>query len=506
MSLLVENRGSVYAGSPYPDYLYECGPNHDNGEYTHWAPFQAIAAKYIREAYPAPRNASGDALVAFMAGVVSHYMADISWHGLAETPGGYGLIEHIGAMDYNGTGGLDSAPHTECDTAAEFVAVYENSVPWDDPTSWVIPTSDLLKIYALANRSDVQASSIEECAAIFFAGAEAVRAAAALAEPLLAAASPTLDEVFSDLLVGGSDDMAVMLGRMWGRWGTWVENGPPSPVPGHEYCNQQNPCEDPPSGAPHHRAPLRQMQNLYRTLGSPILEAGLVVRERGPRGELLLRRAPGSNPQSLLHALVASLRSGGIEQGVVESGLRGGWTSPHLDDGKKEVVAARLTPMLCLANPAGCDTVRMEGWDGVLRALEALEFGSSGEPVQRPPRTYREMALPTPVQPSVIAVSLTAFQYAGSAIAAGDFNGDGNGDFVITGYGHCAFLVFFFSLSLLSLSLSLQCGLKPGVVVGAVSTSSFFAPTLTLLSTHYDHTTHTHTQPPMVYTWTMPWV
>jgi hypothetical protein len=174
-SVLTAHRGALYAGSPYPDYLYACGPNHDDGEYSHWSPFQAQAAKYIREAYPAPRNASGDALVAFLAGVVSHYMADISWHGLAETPGGYGLIEHIGALDFNGTGGLDSAPHTECDTGAEFVAVYENAVPWDDPTAWVIPVQDLLNIYRMSNRSDVAAASIEECAAIFFAGAEAVR-------------------------------------------------------------------------------------------------------------------------------------------------------------------------------------------------------------------------------------------------------------------------------------------------------------------------------------------
>jgi len=32
MPRLLENLGSVYAGSPYPDYLYACGPNHDNGE------------------------------------------------------------------------------------------------------------------------------------------------------------------------------------------------------------------------------------------------------------------------------------------------------------------------------------------------------------------------------------------------------------------------------------------------------------------------------------------
>jgi glycosylphosphatidylinositol phospholipase D len=122
MQTLRANTGAVYAGSPYPDYLYECGPNHDDGEYTHWSPFQAQAAKYIRARYPAPRNASGDALLAFLAGVTSHYMADISWHGLAETSSGYGFIQTIGAMDFNDTGALISSAHTEADTGGEFIA------------------------------------------------------------------------------------------------------------------------------------------------------------------------------------------------------------------------------------------------------------------------------------------------------------------------------------------------------------------------------------------------
>lgn len=434
MSSLVANRGSLYAGSPYPDYLYECGPNHDDGEYTHWSPFQAVAARYIRESYPAPRNASGEALVAFMAGVVSHYMADISWHGLAETPGGYGLIEHIGALDYNGTGGLDSAPHTECDTGGEFVAVYENAVPWDDPTAWVIPTPDLLRIYALANRSDVQASSIEECAAIFFAGAEAIRAAAALAEPLLAAASPTLDEVFSELLVGGADDMAVMLGRMWARWGTWVEAGPPSPVPGHEYCNQQNPCAG--GGArraPNRAAELRATQALHRALGIPVLAGGLVVRERGPAGELLLRRAPGASATSLIAAVAGSLASGAAAPPAMAAAVSG-WTSPQPDDGDREAVAARLAPLLCASGAAACAAAQ-EGADGVHRALVALVAG---------PRAGASVALaaalPQPAQPDALAASLVPLEYAGTAIVAGDFNGDGEDDIVVTAYGHCAFV------------------------------------------------------------------
>lgn len=87
-------------------FSYACGQNHDDGEFAHWAPFQAVAAQYIRQHYPAPRSDAGDKLVVFMLGVVSHYEADIIWHGLQKAPAGYGMIETIGGLSFNCTGSL----------------------------------------------------------------------------------------------------------------------------------------------------------------------------------------------------------------------------------------------------------------------------------------------------------------------------------------------------------------------------------------------------------------
>ena len=65
---------------PHPafsaDYLYTCGTNHDDGEFTHWGTFQAVAAQYIRSTYPQPWNDTAQKLIAFIAGVVSHSIAD----------------------------------------------------------------------------------------------------------------------------------------------------------------------------------------------------------------------------------------------------------------------------------------------------------------------------------------------------------------------------------------------------------------------------------------------
>lgn len=61
----------------------ECGPNHDNGEFSHWSYFQGFAAQYIRSQYPQPWSPQAQKLAAFFFGVVSHYIA-------GETGGGGG--------------------------------------------------------------------------------------------------------------------------------------------------------------------------------------------------------------------------------------------------------------------------------------------------------------------------------------------------------------------------------------------------------------------------------
>ena len=220
-TLLSENRGAVEGGSPFPDYGYQCGPNHDDGEYTHWSPFQFWAATWLRAAYAAPLNASGRATAAFLAGAVSHYVADVSWHGLAEVPQDYGLIETIGFLDFN-CSGLCQPAHSQADTGGEFIAAYATALAFDDPNTWVVPVDDLIAILRSVNRTaergHMGAGDLEECALEFYAGAEAIKALAGLAEPLMVYGSPTFAEEVIGLPCGGLDDMAVYAARMWQRW------------------------------------------------------------------------------------------------------------------------------------------------------------------------------------------------------------------------------------------------------------------------------------------------
>lgn len=87
----------MLAGAPFPDYLYTCGNNHDDGEFAHWSVFQGHASDYLRARGGAFANASTVTLTAFMHGVVSHYISDLQWHGMAHNLGGFGFIQTVGA-------------------------------------------------------------------------------------------------------------------------------------------------------------------------------------------------------------------------------------------------------------------------------------------------------------------------------------------------------------------------------------------------------------------------
>lgn len=425
MSDLAENPGSLYAGSPYPDYLYACGSNHDNGEYTHWSPFQAVASRYINRTYPAPRNATGRALVAFLAGITSHYMADESWHGI-NTPAGQGLLLTIGGLDFNATGGLDQAAHTFGDDTGEFVSAYETFLNWDDPTQWIIPIPDLLNIYSDAKRTDVLASDIEECAAIFFAGAEAVKAAAALAEPILASQSPTFGESLFDMPVGGIDDMAVMAGRMWQRLGEWIDgSGPPS--------GDIHDLTLPPSSRPW----VAAEQRLLRALAGPVRAAGLIIESRAADGRFKLSLAPDATPERFAAVAASAIKTliRGEPLPRQKVGATSGWTVHADEDDDVNDVAARYATAL-LSRHAG-SSIRNSPVD-IAAALDALSVSSSLSRVMNAinaiNRDEAEGPMPLPATPVFAAASTSSLEYVGEAIVEGNF-GAGESQLIATAYG-----------------------------------------------------------------------
>ncbi|ETE72542.1 Phosphatidylinositol-glycan-specific phospholipase D, partial [Ophiophagus hannah] len=91
--LILAHQDAYQAGSLYPDAFYSVicqnalpselsGMFHYVSEDTHWSPFLNTSIHYIRKNYPQPWEEATEKLVAFLFGIASHMVADVSWHSL----------------------------------------------------------------------------------------------------------------------------------------------------------------------------------------------------------------------------------------------------------------------------------------------------------------------------------------------------------------------------------------------------------------------------------------
>lgn len=181
---LASHIGALDAGAPFPDYLYTCGADHSAGEVAHWRPWQKHFVDHISATYP---NRSwigddhGEKLVTFLFGAVSHYKADLNWHGLrdawpVEVPTPPGLIEQVGLVDFGCLGDLCSSAHTAVDVGAEFLLDRQMSTRLP-VHNWYIPVRDLVQVFARA-KLNVSELAIEECALLFAAATVGERVSA----------------------------------------------------------------------------------------------------------------------------------------------------------------------------------------------------------------------------------------------------------------------------------------------------------------------------------------
>ncbi len=222
-----------------------------------------------------------------------------------------------------------------------------------------------------------------------------------------------------------------MLSRIWARLATWIERPHPVPIPGHEYCNERNPCARRAQAAAAPRPGLVATQAAYRVLAPALRAAGLVRATRRADGALVLERTADS-PRAVLAAVADGLRALARGDALPPSpaGTRApaaGWTALTADDADAAAVAVRVAAALRLPPAVGA-----AGALAVADALDALGVPRS------PPAAAAFAAsatLPAPAPVVFAAAGTVALEYAGAALATGDFDGDGTQDLVITAYG-----------------------------------------------------------------------
>uniref|UniRef100_A0A452HF73 Phosphatidylinositol-glycan-specific phospholipase D n=1 Tax=Gopherus agassizii TaxID=38772 RepID=A0A452HF73_9SAUR len=188
--LLLNHQDAFQAGSLYPDAFYPVicrnGIFHYISEDTHWAPFLNTSIHYIRKKYPQPWEEATEKLVAFLFGIASHMVADVSWHSLGIDQG---FLRTMGEVSVHHFVGGDVLSQFELDFS------YLKA-------DWYVPVKDLLAIYKeYYGQEVITEGTIIDCTYLLFL------------------------ELYQEYFLGGLDDMAFWSNNIFQLASHMLENG-----------------------------------------------------------------------------------------------------------------------------------------------------------------------------------------------------------------------------------------------------------------------------------------
>ncbi|XP_063155050.1 phosphatidylinositol-glycan-specific phospholipase D isoform X3 [Candoia aspera] len=204
--LILAHQDAYQAGSLYPDAFYSTicrnGLFHYVSEDTHWSPFLNTSIHYIRKNYPQPWEEATEKLVAFLFGIASHMVADVSWHSLGIEQG---FLRAMAAIDFHGS---YSEAHSAGDFGGDVLSQFELDFDYLKP-SWYVPVKDLLSIYGdYYGKEVITESTIIGCTYLQLLELYGELITVANLYPMYAKKSAFLVDKFYDYFLGGVDDMA----------------------------------------------------------------------------------------------------------------------------------------------------------------------------------------------------------------------------------------------------------------------------------------------------------
>ncbi|KAK9457336.1 zinc dependent phospholipase C-domain-containing protein [Dipodascopsis uninucleata] len=247
-TVVSEQDSFAIAGAFFPDAFYDCMSQSAEAELAHWPPFLAEAVDYYREMYgdlaqsarsaqEDARNTSsredlkiaeeGNGLRAFLYGMFTHQIADVSWHSLGVDQG---LLMAIALTEFDGD---YSSAHRVLDTGGDMILMYRLIESGADLSfmnqRWAIPSKDIVEIYARLNVK-INRATLEYCMA---RGIAALRAEHNLARSMYhgyAKKSQILFDSLDSYFLGGLDEIINSISKCAKHLKDWFENGaPPNP-------------------------------------------------------------------------------------------------------------------------------------------------------------------------------------------------------------------------------------------------------------------------------------
>ncbi|KAM8966945.1 phosphatidylinositol-glycan-specific phospholipase D [Pelodytes ibericus] len=221
--LLQKHPDAYQAGSVYPDAFYQdiCmkGKYRDLSEDSHWSPFLKTSINYIRRVYPRPWSEGAQKLVAFLFGIASHMVADVSWHSLDIDQG---FLSAMGKIDFHGS---YAEAHDAGDFGSDVLSQFELDFGYLE-SKWYIPVKDLVNIYEeFYGTAVIEERTIIDCTYILFVQMYGESIAISKLFPTYARKSPFLVERFQEYFLGGVDDMAFWSTSIFQLTSFMLDNG-----------------------------------------------------------------------------------------------------------------------------------------------------------------------------------------------------------------------------------------------------------------------------------------
>ncbi|KAJ6664425.1 hypothetical protein lerEdw1_007082, partial [Lerista edwardsae] len=189
----------------YKEMLLSSGTSgifHQVSEDTHWAPFLNTSIHYIRKNYPQPWREGTEKLVAFLFGITSHMVADVSWHSLGFEQG---FLHAMAAIDFHGS---YSEAHSAGDFGGDVLSQFELDFNYLE-TSWYVPVKDLVSIYEeFYGKEVITEDTIVDCTYLLLLQLCGEMISVGKLYSFYARKSPFLVDKFHEYFLGGVDDMA----------------------------------------------------------------------------------------------------------------------------------------------------------------------------------------------------------------------------------------------------------------------------------------------------------
>ncbi|XP_041422258.1 phosphatidylinositol-glycan-specific phospholipase D-like isoform X3 [Xenopus laevis] len=198
---------------------YQAGKCHEVSEDSHWTPFLKTSINYIREVYPQPWDKSAQRLVAFLFGIASHMVSDVSWHSLNIDQG---FLKAMGEVDFYGS---YAEAHQTGDFGGDVLSRYELNFDYLE-AKWYIPVKDLFNIYNLYyGKTIIEENTITHCTYILFLEMYGESLGIDKLHSTYASKSPFLVERFQEYFLGGVDDMAYWSTNIFHLISFMLDNG-----------------------------------------------------------------------------------------------------------------------------------------------------------------------------------------------------------------------------------------------------------------------------------------